>query len=58
MGLCDPLGPPKHLLSYVFLLELCFKPQATTIKQVSETPPIYMPEISCSTEGLRINLNC
>lgn len=58
MGLCDPMGPPKHPLSYVLLLETCFKAQATTIKQVSETPPIYMPEISSSTEGLRINLDC
>lgn len=47
------MGPPKHPLSYVVLLEMCLRPKHHQKKQMSQTPPICMPEISCSTEGLR-----
>lgn len=53
VGFCDPMGPPKCRLSYVLLLEMHFKAQTPPIKQMSETPPMCMPEISCSTERLR-----
>lgn len=58
MGFCDPTGPPKHPLSYILLLEMCFEAQIPPIKQMSETPLICLPEVSCSTEGLQINLDC
>lgn len=58
MGFCDLMGPPTHPLSYVLLLEICFRAQMTPIKQMSETSPIPMPDISCSTDGLQIDLDC
>lgn len=58
MVFCDPVGPPKHPLSYVLLLEMCLKAQMTPVKQMSETPPICMPETSCSIDRLQINLDC
>ena len=54
MGFCEPVEPPKRHLSYVLLLEISFKAQMTPIKQMSETPPRRMPEISCSTDRLRL----
>lgn len=52
------MGLPKHRVSYVLLFEICFKAQMTPIKQMSETPPMSMPEISCSTDWLQISLDC
>lgn len=55
VGSCDLMGPQQHPLYYVLILEMCFKAQAITN---NETPPIYTPEMSWSTEGLQITLDC